>query len=991
MIHVNQRTYWCKSQSQLEILQKYLQIVVRVGTKQTLPLKALFNYLVQLNNFYCINVIKQLNPLLFFILLFSVLVSSASTAKQTGPFESVANIYAIVQDKKDFIWLSGQNGLYRFDGSQIINFSNHEKNWPMPFNWINGLSIKDEQLIIATETKGLWLFNTNTGTTVPIEIKSKPNTFYRAIYHKDSFYAVSMSPQNLYRYEIATGKTTIVLKNIKNTTLLSSENRVYFNDEEKLYYLDSTNHYQKKHYIKEIDENIIAAAINDDTLIIASKNNLFKLSDSGGISKEVIHSPVSVIAVSNNNQNIFTVDLSGTVIKREISTLKQQPNTFPTVEKSRYQALLHDSSGVLWLVSNRGVQQLTENTVTNHLTVFDTKYSTIETEFYGDELYIGSYGKGVHILSPFKKHQVNAVKNINKTLSNKALSITDLLTIDNALFIATFDGLWRYNNKSNQTSKVNLTLNNTALNSLILLKLVHANNLLYIATDGQGLIIYDVNKKTVIKHIDKTVGLSSGEVIDILPLTSGDIWLATALGIDVIRKNTKTVNTMTNQTSAKFISILQADGKVFATTKGDGIFVYNRQGQLLTHFAKGINFNRMSLIGMYIFASAKPALYKINPENYQISMVTNTEKYSFTDAPLLYNDSILIANNLGILQLPKSTETPFHPKVYISKTTVSGESYLLNKTINIASGNDVITLDLASLDYRPGVTKQYRYTFNGNTWHKISGNQLTLTGLASGNYHIEIIATNSLGQWSNYKAYTEISVDFPWYWTPQIRIVYTVVLFCIVCLGAWLLYLRSKSIRHIHNLLQNDISHYSKTSMQVKRNLTVALALLTENEISKSKYLLQQCVNTLNEQQKSPEPNSLNGNSLTIAIPFLAEYLQSKYQTTLSFQFELNENELEYELRADLYRVVFEAITSAILKGNGRNFKVVIQKFKNKLWLNISDDHQSFINFTSKVNIDLSMYYIRQIAKKHKGSINTFNEQGNGSQLVLSLPIMRNH
>jgi len=370
-------------------------------------------------------------------------------------------------------------------------------------------------------------------------------------------------------------------------------------------------------------------------------------------------------------------------------------------------------------------------------------------------------------------------------------------------------------------------------------------------------------------------------------------------------------------------------------------------------------------------------------------MITNTEKYSFTDAPLSYNNLLLIANSLGILQLPKKTGIPFHPKVYISKTTVSGKSYLLNKTINITSGNDVITLDLASLDYRPGVTKQYRYTLNGNTWHQISGSQLTLTGLASGDYHIEIMATNSLGQWSDYKAYTEISVAFPWYWTPQIRLVYAVVIFCFVCLSIWLLYLRSKSIRHIHNILQNDIRNYGKTSMQVKRNLTVALALLTENEINKSKYLLQQCVDELNEQQKSPEPNSLNGNSLTIAIPFLAEYLQSKYQTKLFFQFDINEDELEYELRADLYRVVFEAITSAILKGSGRNFKVVIQKFKNKIWLNISDDSQSFINFNSKINIDLSMYYIRQIANKHKGSINTFNEQGNGSQLVLSLPLMR--
>jgi len=302
-----------------------------------------------------------------------------------------------------------------------------------------------------------------------------------------------------------------------------------------------------------------------------------------------------------------------------------------------------------------------------------------------------------------------------------------------------------------------------------------------------------------------------------------------------------------------------------------------------------------------------------------------------------------------------------------------------------------VTLDLASLDYRPGVPKQYRYTLNGNTWHNISGSQLTLTGLASGDYHIEIMATNSLGQWSKNKAYTEISVAFPWYWTPQIRLVYAVIIICIISLSVWLFYLRSKSIHHIHTILQSDIRNYGKTSMQIKRNLTLALSMLSENKISKSKNLLQQCLNELNEQQKSPDPNTLNGDLLTVAIPFLAEYLLRKYQTKLYFQFELNEDELEYELRSDLYRVVYEAITSAIVKGSGRNFKVVIQKFKSKIWLNISDDSQSFINFNSKVNLDISMYFIRQIANKYQGSVNTFNEQGNGSQLVLSLPITPNN
>lgn len=956
-----------------------------------LRLRALFSYLIQLKNLKSLNVIKQLKQLLFFLFISTTYISFSSLAEHATPFKNTANIYSIVQDKKGFIWLSGQNGLYRFSGSKVINFSNNKNDWPIPFNWINDISIKDEELIIPTETKGVWLFNTNTGVTTPIEIDSDSNTFYKAIHHKNSFYAISMAPQHLYRYEVATGETTILIKNIRNNTLLSSKNRVYFNDQEKLYYLDGTDNYQNIQNIEGITEKIVAAASTGNMVIIAGKRHLYSLSDGSVITKKEIPHPITAIAVSNNNKSVFTIDLSGTIIKRDLITLKTQHNTFPSVGVSRYSTLLHDNSGALWLLSDRGVQLLTENTVINHSAIFDTKYASLEAEVYSDQLYIGSYGKGVHTLSLFKHNHVNSVNSINKKLTKKALKVTDLLTVNDKLFIATFDGLWRFNKQTNQTNKIDLTTNNNKLSNLILLKLVHVNNLLYIATDDQGLIIYDLNKEKVIRHINKNSGLSSGEVIDILPLTNNNIWLATGSGVDLVNGQTKTVKNITTNTSAKFISLLKADGKIFAATKGDGIFVYNIQGQLLSHFAKGINFSFMSLIDGHIFASAKPGLYKIDPVNYQISMVTNTEKYSFTDTPLHFNDSILIANSLGVLELPKTTPLPFHPKVYISKTTVSGKSYLLNKTINITSENDVVTLDLASLDYRPGVTKKYRYTFNGNTWHKISGSQLTLTGLASGDYHIEIMATNSLGQWSDYKAYTEISVAFPWYWTPQIRLVYAVIIICIISLSVWLFYLRSKSIHHIHTILQSDIRNYGKTSMQIKRNLTLALSMLSENKISKSKNLLQQCLNELNEQQKSPDPNTLNGDLLTVAIPFLAEYLLRKYQTKLYFQFELNEDELEYELRSDLYRVVYEAITSAIIKGSGRNFKVVIQKFKSKIWLNISDDSQSFINFNSKVNLDISMYFIRQIANKYQGSVNTFNEQGNGSQLVLSLPITPNN
>ncbi len=135
--------------------------------------------------------------------------------------------------------------------------------------------------------------------------------------------------------------------------------------------------------------------------------------------------------------------------------------------------------------------------------------------------------------------------------------------------------------------------------------------------------------------------------------------------------------------------------------------------------------------------------------------------------------------------------------------------------------------------------KQFRSRLNNSTWNQVNGNQLTLTGLTSGVYHIEIMATNSLGQWSDFKAYTEINVAFPWYWTVQIRLFYGVLLFCIISLTVWLLYLRSKSIGHIYDILESDIKNYGKTSQQIKRNLTLTKKLISEGDIEKSQSLLK--------------------------------------------------------------------------------------------------------------------------------------------------------
>lgn len=881
----------------------------------------------------------------------------------------MATVSQIVQDNKGFIWLAGQGGLTRFDGSQPITFSSNNSAWPLSVNWLHDVTVDNDHLLIASETDGLWRFNPESGQAEKVLTEIARESHYSVVSFQNSYYIYA--PDKLYRYQVNSNTTEVIDNKIKIKKIAHTSKHLYVSNQSGLYQLKNNT------LTKVLNDPIVALTALTSSVIAITKTSVTRFNDDG--SQFSIKKPNSIYAVTKefNTNNFFSVTNQGVINKFSGETLQPMPHKFENIRPIRVKSFLHDSSGVLWFISNRGVEQVTENSIKNNPKVFDIKINANMLAFFKSNLIIGSYGAG---LQNFTTNVFPS--SVNDAFSEGGLRVTDIATFNEELYIATFDGVWRYDNGTNKVSKLTFSNNNK-----LILTMKHKDGFLYIGTNYNGMYIYDIKNNTIVNHISSMDGLSSAEVIDMLPLNNGSTWLATATGIDIVTNNN--VKNLSLSTPSKVVSLLEADNKIFAATLGSGIYAFNKQGILLAQFGQGNRFSQMILVNDEVWISARPGLYRFNPTNYQLSMVENTEQYSFVGSNILHENTIYASHYGGVLSLDLTVKEQFNPRVYISKTTISGKSYLLNKTMSIESGNDVITLDLASLDYRPGVPKQFRYRLNDNNWNQINGSQLTLTGLASGAYNIEIMATNSLGQWSDFKAYTEINVEYPWYWSLQIRLLYGVFLVCLISLTIWLLYLRSKSIVHVHGILKNGINNYGKINLQVKRNLSLVKTLINQGKIEESKPLITQCINELSSHQTSPEPNTLDGKTLSVALPFFANYLKHKYQVNLNYQLNVQDDSFSYELQADLYRVIFEAITCVVLKGNGRNFKVLLQVFKYKIWLNVYDDEGGFINFDSKINFDISMYYIRQIANKHNGSINTFNEQGDGSQLVLSLPFNR--
>lgn len=905
-------------------------------------------------------------PLIF---LFYLFVCSTSLANNASAISNMANVNSLVQDNKGFIWLTSQGGITRYDGSQTITFSSNNSTWPLPFNWLHDVAIDQDYLLLASEKHGLWRFNPKTGQADKVVTGIEGSSLYGVTSFQGSYFIYT--PNKLYRYQVNTKKTHLIDSNIKVRKIIHNDHNLYISSKKGFYQVKNNELTQL------LPDSIVAATALSSGVIAITQQNIYFFDHLGNKSSVKISENIYAATKEYNSDNFFTVSNRGIIRKFSGETLENIPHKFGDSKPVKVRAFLHDSSGVLWLVSTSGIEQLTENTIKNTPKTFDISINANEVALYENDIIMGSYGAG---LQNFK--EATFTKEINENFTKKALRISELKTVNDSLYIATFDGLWRLDKGKQKVSRVGFPENNK-----LIIAMIEKDNLLYLGTNYYGVYIYDIETQTVKGNIAPKHGLSASEIIDILPLNSGDIWLATSAGIDIVSGDKKEVRNLSLPISSKVISLKEADNKIFATTFGDGILALNKQGEILAQFGQGLLFGRMLQVHDEVWVSGRPGMYRFNPKSYQLSMIENTEQYFFVGSNLIHDNTVYASHYSGVLSLDLAAKKPFNPNVYISKTTVSGKSYLLNRAISIKSANDVITLDLASLDYRPGAPKQFQYRLNNSEWNHIHGSQLTLTGLASGTYHIEIMATNSLGQWSDFKAYTEINVAYPWYWTPKIRFIYAALFIGILLLVGWLLYLRSKSIGHIHDILKRDINNHNKLSLQVKRNLTLGQELLKLGDVEECNALLASSIKELESNNFSSEPNSLDGKPLSLAIPFLGEYLKSKHQIKLTYQLNIDEKMLAYELQADIYRAVFEAISYAVVKGSGRNFKVIIQTFKGKVWLNIYDDGESFINFNSKVNFDISMYYIRQIANKYNGSINTFNEQNNGSQLVLSLPL----
>lgn len=908
-------------------------------------------------------------------------LTSLTARSHEASLSNFKKLNNIVQDNEGYIWVTGHNGVTRYDGERTITFAENDKNWKAPFIWTHEIhpaeTLGTNEMLIATENHGVWQLNSTTGKSTPIDDDVGNTSIYNVFYFKNHVYFYTMSPRALYKYSEDTGKTTQISK---ETRLIS-----FFRWQERLF------GYNSKEIYEFTDDSLETIKEGSIELLVSTNNAIFYVSEDSLIriatdSKEYsipLVRPLMAITNSADNSQIFTLDIDGKISLYD-QGLNELQHRYEGINGKVFEKMFHDKSETLWLLNSQETIRLSQQPSINHPHIFNTSTNAMDISALNDTLIIGSFGDG---LQNFKGHSPIFPDDINARLSGAAKRIMDTEIFNGEVYFATFDGLWAYDIETQAITRVNI-----GNDSQILLKMRVVEGKMYIGTDQNGFIIYDLKTKSVERVIDASYPFTSPEVIDVLPVDGNKIWLATSKGIDIYDPLLDEITSLILPIASKVISLEVSEGKVFASTKGNGIFVFDFSRQLLARIGKNINFSYIREISGLIWAPSDEGLFTLNPQNYQLTLIPNTENYAFASEPVELSGKVYTPHYTGIIEVPLFDQQHYNANIKISEASVSGRKQLETGSIKAFSANDLINLQLASLDYRQGQQKSFQYKINNQEWQDTLGSQISLTGLTSGQYRVAVRGTNSLGQWSKHEAFSLIEVAFPWYWTPKIKILYIALILCALFISLWLLFLRAQSIRQIHLNLTNDAKKHGKAAINISKNLHYSLELLSQNTyeieaITQAKETIQDAISDLESQSRDDEPDTLEGKSLSSALPYLAKFMHKKYHVSVNVSVDINEQAIKYELKADIYRIIYEALTSAVVNGDGAIFGIQLQIFKDKIWLTISDNKNSFIHFNNKITFDMAMYYIRQIGNKHHASINTFDEEEKGSQLVINIPL----
>ena len=305
----------------------------------------------------------------------------------------------------------------------------------------------------------------------------------------------------------------------------------------------------------------------------------------------------------------------------------------------------------------------------------------------------------------------------------------------------------------------------------------------WMATYGEGVLRFRNNQ---FKLFDEQNGLGNNTVLSVKQGDDGSFWFATYGGVSRYNNGEFTNYTILDGLPNNgVLDILKAqNGDIWVSTFG-GIARFNGDSFESITEADGLPDEVCYFIlqddnGLY-WIGTKEGVVRFNYEAYSLENIAEDNAKAFQ---LYTQDQGIIANEMNAGAGFKDNDgklwfgsvgglTWFDPngvkknnaapKVHIEQISVSGESSIPEKGLQVPSDNQNLTFEFVGISFSAPEQVEYEYRLKGTgeDWQRTTQRSVRYSALLPGEYTFEVRAQNNDGVWSTEKASLTFNVLAP--------------------------------------------------------------------------------------------------------------------------------------------------------------------------------------------------------------------------------------
>jgi signal transduction histidine kinase/ligand-binding sensor domain-containing protein/DNA-binding response OmpR family regulator len=557
-------------------------------------------------------------------------VSFTHLSKKDGL--SSTTVAALTKDHFGFLWIGTEDGLNRYDGTDIKTFRHSADNrFSLPSNRITSvLEDNNGYIWVGTDGGGVCVYDRKKdtffnfidspgGRTMNVSVTAlceDDDAIWVATY--DGVYVITKKSRKVTHIYLDSPILTetravscLVRDNQKNIWAGTHGGLFKFNRHNKKFI-----RYQHTQDLQSLSDDFVMTIAEDKNLHylwIGTRNGLNQLNSDGKTFTNYFHpnrraNIIHAISAENENKlwlgteegiNIFDVK-KGAVTEE----LKPDKRDQSSLSGRTIRSILMDSAGIYWVGTfQEGLNKYDKNQI--HFSLkesdpFDKNGLTapIVTSFADDNqngVFVGTDGGGISLFHPSSKSFEKCNILSGRKESSKNLAVLALeMGQDNTLWIGTYiDGLFAFNPATKHYQQYLAGPKSTDLNvnDIFCLK-ADSRNDIWMGTN-EGITIFHPSTKLFEKiSMGKSYNLPSNVIRAIEEDQTGQMWIGTHGGGIAVWNSTKRLFTVfdrgnSNIPSNYVVSILKdKKGNIWIGTENGGLSLYDAKHRRFTSFGE---------------------------------------------------------------------------------------------------------------------------------------------------------------------------------------------------------------------------------------------------------------------------------------------------------------------------------------------------------------------------------------------------------------------